>query len=174
MGWIEVRWLWRPFEYSQDFVTWIVHCSRKGMQMVCINANGWLWQLRCDATSRTAHTQQDGCSSFMLLKPNSGPVIHLRSNNLSLDGFSLLCKPENELRVSITMKQQFLNYSDQPVWHQEACKTQSCLNPSVFSPHYSAALLENLVFKLPCPSLCPLWIEMLGMLLKKILKLISS
>lgn len=121
------------------------------------------------------HSRMDAvlsCCSSQILALSS--TSDLTINCLSLDGFSLLCKPENELRVSITMKQQFLNYSDQPVWHQEACKTQSCLNPSVFSPHYSAAQLENVVFKLPCPSLCPCWIEMLGMLLKKILKLISS
>lgn len=136
MGWIEVRWLWRPFEYSQDFVTWIVHCCREGMQMVCINANGWLWQLHCTPPAEPlTHSRKDAvlsCCSSQILALSS--TSDLTINCLSLDGFSLLCKPENELRVSITMKQQFLNYSDQPVWHQEACKIQSCLNPSVFPP----------------------------------------
>ena len=60
------------------------------------------------------------------------PVRHFHPHNCR-SGYSLLfrtilCKPQRWLRMKISADQQFLKYSEQPVWHQQPFFSQMQLN----------------------------------------------
>ena len=67
------------------------------------------------------------------LSHQRGMFIHTAAAHWIFSLFqTILCKPYRWLCVKIPVDQQFLEYSEQPVWHQQPCHVQSHLTSSFF------------------------------------------
>ncbi len=97
-----------------------------------LGCNKWLFELLLPFPS----SQTSRLISSDLWHQN-GVFVHTTTAHWIFSlSWTIPCEPQRWLCVKIPIDQQFLKYSDQPVWHQQPCHVQSHLNPLSSASHH--------------------------------------